>query len=108
MISRNMLYMSVRVSEVVGTSADRKPVYGEPVTVDGVWFDNQTAQTDGTNGKTPASSGILYYDVAVSRPRNVVFKKNMRVEYNGENFTVNDVKECRTASGVSHYEIRVN
>lgn len=108
MISRNMLYMSVRVSEVVGTSADRKPVYGEPVTLDGVWFDNQTAQTASDKGKTPANSGILYYDCRVSRPKNVVFKKNMRVEYNGETFTVNEVKPCQTAAGVSHYEIRVN
>lgn len=107
-ISRNMLSMSVTAEAVTGRTADRKPVYGEAVELKNVWFDKATAQNNGAYGNAPADSGVLFYDCALSTPKDFNFSKDMKITWENESFLVYEIKKCVGRSGnVEHIEIRV-
>lgn len=104
-ISKFMLIHSVECLKVMGRNADRKPVYGESVVLSRVWIDETIGQNEGSNGKTPSDNAMLYYDLENSEPKDFVFEKDMKVLFDGKEFTVRTIHPSHGLKGLEHYEV---
>ncbi len=106
-ISKNMLCTSATAYKITETDEDRNPVYSEGVELTQIYTVFNTAESNGTNGKTPASAATLYYDVMNSRPLGYSFEKGQKVVIDGENYTVLKIAPYYNANGLQHYEVEL-
>jgi hypothetical protein len=106
-ISKNMLCTTATAYKITSTDEDRNPVYSDGVTLTNIYTVFYTADSNGSNGKTPASAATLYYDVENSSPLGYEFEKGQRVTINGENYTVNKIAPYYNVDGLQHVEVEL-
>ena len=103
-ISAGLLCSTATAYRVTGTDADRNPVYSGGTELSGVWVMRTIAQAKGAYGAEGAGTMTLYFDCVRSSPEGWVPEKNMRIDYAGESYTVQQVTPCMTPGGLHHYE----
>lgn len=119
-ISANMLTCTATLYTSSFVDEDRNNTWGDPVTLENVWFTVTNAQTNGAQGKEPNDQMALYYDCRNSKATmpqttdggettfiEVVpqFEKGQRLEVDGVNYTINSINPCYAFGGVHHYEL---
>lgn len=105
MISEFMLKDSAVAKIVTGRTADRKPMFSDEVILSKIYVDVSRSTAAGTNGKTEADRGTLYFDCKNSRPSDFTPVKDMVIIFDDVEFTVSDFKKCKGLQGLEHYEI---
>lgn len=104
-ISINMLCMRAQAYKITDYDEDRNPIYADdPDDLDRVYITYNDGQSDGAQGKTPASRAALYYDVLNSLPKGYTFTKGDKIEVDGEKFTIENIKPFYNKNGLQHIE----
>jgi len=104
-ISKEMLPHSVKCYKVIGRTSDRKPTYGDSVTLSNVWFNETIGMNEGSNGKTSSDSAILFYDILNSNPSDFEFEKDMKIVFDERSFFVKSIHSCYGLNGLEHFEV---
>lgn len=104
-ISKNMLVNTATAFKVIAIDEDRNAIYNEGVTLDSVYVIYNDGQSNGAQGKQPASHAVLYYDVFNSLPLGYRFDKGDKLEIEGNAYYVENIRPFYNADGLQHYEI---
>lgn len=104
-ISFSMLCNSAMVYKALGLDEDRNPEFDEGTELNRVYISFNHAESLGSIGQAPASSGTLYYDVQNSLPLGFVFNKGDKIEIDNESYTVLSIHPYYNNAGLRHYEV---
>lgn len=105
-ISKNFLCMSAKAFKPLEIDEDRNATYNEePQDLDNIYIIYNDGQSNGAQGKEPASRAVLYFDLKNSTPSNYEFEKGEKIEIEGAAFFVENIKPFYNCLGLQHYEV---
>ena len=105
-VSLRLLPHTAEARTVTGFDEDRKPVYGERITLKHVRCTAFRQNSYTSLGVQSADKMTLIFDCVNSEPAGFVPLKNMTITSGGQDYTVRDVTPCCDGSStVHHYEV---
>lgn len=92
MIDKSLMVHSCTVYTPEGSTADRKPIYDEGLTLTHVRISHTNGFVVGSNGLQTSDTMTLWFDCSVSYPSNFIPVEKQKVVFNNKEYFIESVK----------------